>query len=152
MDQPLAYTRGKPQLTELSSVGWALCSTGLREFFLKIPSTCLPISWLVLYECTCPPHTEGAAAFDHKWHDPHAASSLFTRSCPKWLLFVSPDEKSPQREMFCQCGRGEQKNGRSTTRHQNRQVQKLFWVVEKHLNRWSVSNEEHFEGDWSLNM
>ena len=30
------------------------------------------------------------------------------------FCFVSPDENSPQREMFCQCGRREKKNGRST--------------------------------------
>ena len=34
-------------------------------------------------------------------------------------LFVFPDEKSPQREVFCQCERSETKNGRSTKRHQN---------------------------------
>ena len=35
------------------------------------------------------------------------------------FFFVSPDEKSSQREIFCQCGRSETKKGRSTKRHQN---------------------------------
>ena len=32
---------------------------------------------------------------------------------------VSWDEKSPQRETFCQCARAETKNGRSTKIHHN---------------------------------
>ena len=46
---------------------------------------------------------------------------------PQATFFVSLDKRSPQREMFCQCGRGETKNGRSRKRHQNWWVQKLFW-------------------------
>ena len=42
-----------------------------------------------------------------------------------------PNEKSPWKEMFCRCGRGETKNGRSTKSHQNRWLQKMFWAVEK---------------------
>ena len=49
---------------------------------------------------------------------------------PPATFFVSPDESSPQREVFCPWGRGETKNSRSTKRHQN-WVQKLFWAVEK---------------------
>ena len=37
-------------------------------------------------------------------HTPH--SSDFT---PSDSFFVSPDEKSPQREKFCQCGKSEKK-------------------------------------------
>ena len=33
------------------------------------------------------------------------------------FFFVSPDEKSPQSEMFCQCGRDGTKNSRSIKRH-----------------------------------
>ena len=54
--------------------------------------------------------------------------------------------KSPQRETFCQCERGETKNSRSTKRHQNRWVQKLFWAVGKHLDRCIASNGDYFEG------
>ena len=50
---------------------------------------------------------------------------------PTDFFFVFPGEKSPQREMFCQCGKGQIKSGRSTKTHQNRQVQKLFLAVGK---------------------
>ena len=57
----------------------------------------------------------------------HAPSYLFTWSAPRVMFSLFPQlKKSPHWEMFCQCGRGETKNGRSTKRHQSRQVQKLF--------------------------
>ena len=54
---------------------------------------------------------------------------------PSDFFFVSPDEKSPQRETFCWCGGGETKNaealkGVKIEFKQNR-VKKLFWAVEK---------------------
>ena len=103
---------------------------------------------MMIYEPTCPHHAECTAVFDQKQHDPHVPHSLFTESYSKGhFIFVSPDEKSPQREMFCQCERGETKNDRSTKRHQNQGVQKLFGAVEKHLNRCTASKGEFFEGD-----
>ena len=64
----------------------------------------------------------------HPPYSPNLApSNLF------FLLFVSPDEKSPQREIFCWSEKGETKSGRSTKRHQNWQVQKLFWAVGKNI-------------------
>ena len=96
------------------------------DIFLKTLSTRLPISWWVIDERTCPQCTECSVIFDTKWHDPHALPSLFIWSHPEWLLFCFLEEKSPQMQMFCQCGRGETKNGRSTKRHQNWCVQKLF--------------------------
>ena len=50
---------------------------------------------------------------------------------PKQPFFVFLNEKSPQRGTFCPHGGSETKNGRSSKRHQNRWVQKLFWAVEK---------------------
>ena len=71
---------------------------------------------------------ECSAVFDQKDHNPGAPPFLFTQLCPteQFFLFVSTDEKRPQSETFCQCGRSETKNGRSTKRHQSSQVQKLF--------------------------
>ena len=46
-------------------------------------------------------------------------------------IFVSLDEKSPSKETFCRCGRGETKNDRSSKRRQNRRGQKLFRAVGK---------------------
>ena len=60
-------------------------------------------------------------------------------------FFVSPDEKSPQMETFCQCGRSETKNSRSTKRHQNRGVQKLL-SSGKNVSI-GISNGEYFEGN-----
>ena len=103
----------------------------------------LPISWWVIYGCTCSHRTECSPVFNWKRHDPRVPPSLFTWSHPKPLFFVFPQMKNPQRETFCQCGRGETKNSRSTQRHQNKQVQKLFWAVEKtswyvHCIKWRV--------------
>ena len=61
-------------------------------------------------------------------HPPH--SPLLT---PNNTFFVLSDVKSPQREMLCQCGRGETKNSRSTKRHQNWWVQNCFEQWEKVL-------------------
>ena len=64
--------------------------------------------------------------------DPGAPPSLFTQSHPNWLFLLWFSwMKSPHRETFCQCGRGETKNSRSTKSHLNQQVQKLFWAMEK---------------------
>ena len=40
--------------------------------------------------------------------------------------FVSPDEQSPQREMFCRCGRGETQSCRSTKKASKSVSPKLF--------------------------
>ena len=48
-----------------------------------------------------------------------------------FYLFVFPGEKSPQRETFCWCGRGETKKGRSSKRHKN-------WWVQKLLSTWKI--------------
>ena len=72
---------------------------------------------------------------------------------PQVTCFLFPQMKKVLKgKYFCWCGRGETKNSRSTKRHQNQQVQKLFWAVGKSLNRCIASNGEYFEGDWSLNM
>ena len=88
------------------------------------------------------------SSFWQKQHDlmPHPPHS--PDLTPSNFSFVSPDEKSPQRETFCPCGRGEtKKKGRSTKRIKIDYF-KNFWVVEKHL----AANGKYVEGDWSLNM
>ena len=64
-------------------------------------------------------------------------------------FFVSPDEKSPQREMFCQCRRSKTKNNGSKNMA-SKSRSKLFWAVKKYLDRCIVSNGESFEDDWSF--
>ena len=97
-------------------------------------STCLPIAWWVIYEHTCPHCTECSAVFEQNQHDPVPHPPYSPSLAPSnFCLFVCvPWWESPQGEVFCQCGRGETKNGRITKRHQNwLLVQKLFWAVGK---------------------
>ena len=54
--------------------------------------------------------------------------------CP--TLFIHPvltQAMFLQRETFWRCGRGKTKNSRNTKRHQNWQVQTLFWAVKNVL-------------------
>ena len=92
-------------------------------------STCLPISWWAIYERTCLHHTGCSAIFDQKRHDLHPPPTLFTWCYPEWLFFVSLDENRLERVTVGRCGRAETKNSRSTKRHQNWRVQKLFWAA-----------------------
>ena len=120
------------------------------EWIVFEDSMYLRISWWVIYKQTwlhCP---ECSAVFDQK----HVAP------CPTLPIhLISPQEtffpgwkKSSQREMFCQCGRRETKNGISIKRHQNWWIQNCFVQWKKNLDRCIASNGEYFEGDWSLNM
>ena len=81
------------------------------EFFWRFFQHVCPFhdGWFTSAPAYIPHCTECSADFDQKWHDPHAPPSLFTWSCPKWLFFVSLDEKCSQRETFCQYGRSEKK-------------------------------------------
>ena len=105
---------------------------GFSEFFWR------------LFQCICPCHdgwfrsacahtTLSVQQFLTKnGMIPMPPLSIFSQSCPKrHLLFPQIKKKSPQREMFCQYGKGETKNSRSTKTHQNRWVWKLFWAVGK---------------------
>ena len=76
-------------------------------FFFWRLSVCLPVSWWVIYECTCAHYTECSAIFDLNGMTP---MPLPPYSCDLTLsnfLFVSLDEKIPPRDAFCWCGRGE---------------------------------------------
>ena len=111
---------------------WHCCERlclALVNFFLKA-------------QCVCPFHDGWFTSlhahilwvFGSFWPKPvwlpNVLPSLHTWSHPKLLFFVSLDEKCPQRETFCWYGRCNI-NDRSTKRHQNWQVQKLIWSVEK---------------------
>ena len=54
---------------------WRCCERlhSASVHFFKALSTCLLISWWVIYQCTCP---ECSAVFDEKQRDPHAPPSL----------------------------------------------------------------------------
>ena len=68
---------------------------------------------------------------------------------PSDLFLVSPDAKSPEKETFYQCARGEtnKQNSRSTKRHQNQPFKNCSKQWEKHVDGCIASNGEHFEGD-----
>ena len=122
-------------------------------FFLKTLSVHLPISWWVIYKCTCPHHAYYSAVFDQNRHDPHVPPSLFTQSYPKWLFVCFPGlKKYSKGYILPMWKRWNKKNGRSTKRHQKQRVQKLFWAVEKSLDRCIESNGEYLEDAWCLNM
>ena len=117
-------------------------------------STPLPISWWVIYECTCPHRTEYSAVFGPKRHDSYAPPSLFTQSSSDRLFVcLFPQMKqSLKGKHVADVEEVKQKNGKSTKRHQNRQVQRLFWVVGKRLDLCIVLNGEYPEGGWRLNI
>ena len=139
--------KGDLEKPKISSGQWAPCSTGSPARGMFQEPICISVLaggvvrgsvWLqcIFFENSfsvlahfmmgdlCTHLTEYSAIFDQKNgvtpmpHPPYLTQSTF--------FVVSPDEKSPQKEMFCQCRRDETKNSRNTKRHQNRQVQKLF--------------------------
>ena len=94
-------------------------------------------------KCTCPHWSECSGVLTKNCMIP-VPTSLFTGPCPEQLYFGSPDEKRVLKgKHFAHVEEVKQKNGRSTKRHQNWQVQKLFWAVEKpfpqvYCIRWRV--------------
>ena len=83
--------------------------------FLKTLSVRLPVSWWVIYKCTCPHSTECSAVFD---------LPVYLVS-PRVTFFVSGDEKVLKGKRFADVKEVKQKNGRSTKRYPNWLVQKL---------------------------
>ena len=118
-----------------------MCSASVN-FFLKTLSMCLPIEWWVISECTCPHYVDCSAVFDQKPHDPSAPPSLFTWSSPEWRFFVSLDKKSPQREMFWHCGRGETKAIEALKGIKINKFKNCLEQWKKCLNRCTASNGE----------
>ena len=148
---PLKPTRGGPLVVQASPARWVfwkpICSSAPAGvvvrgcawlqwiFFLKARSTCLPISWWVIYES--PAHIAlSAQGFWPKTAWPLCPTlPIYLISSPG-TFFCFPNEKSPQRERFCWCGRGETKDARSTKRHQYWQVQTVLSSGKKRLNSY----------------
>ena len=148
--------RGHPKTLKLSSAGQVPCTTGFLHSGVlgsyldqcaswwcceRLHSASVNFCWRLhavahfmvgdLWVHLPTLHWVFSSIWQKNWHDPHAPPSLFTWSHPRATFFVSLDEKSPQKDMFWRGGRGEIKSGKSTKRHQNWQVQKLFWAVER---------------------
>ena len=111
-----------------------------------------------LFQCFCPFHdgwfrstrAECPAVFDQSrtpvYNPPHS-HDLAQRDS-----FVSLDKKKSSKGNVLPVWKRWNKKGRSTKRHQNKQVQKLFKAVEKSLRKYIASNVECFDGDGNLNM
>ena len=160
--------------TELSSRGRAPCSAG---FFSQVSALgthlwqCVSRWWcerlclasvnfffedcfnlfahfiMVIYEHICSHCTQCSAFFDQKWLGPHAPPSLFTRSVTFIFLFVSPDERCPQRKCFADVEEVKQKMAEPLKGVKIDEFKNCFEQWETHLNRCIASNRKHFEGD-----
>ena len=86
----------------------------LQCVFSNTLSVHSPVSRQVIYKLTCQHLFEYAAGFDPKRNEPHALSSLYTRSGPKetFCLFVFLDERTKRssKKMFSRWGRSKTKN------------------------------------------
>ena len=107
----------------------------------------LHISWWVIYEYTFPHHTECSALLDQKMAWPLCSILPIYPILSQVNFFCFPTENSPQREKFCPCRRSETKNSRSTKRHPDQQVEKLFWAVEKNI---SMGVLHQMESTWKV--
>ena len=118
---------------------------GLSEFYLKTLSMCLSILWWVICKNTTLHWMFSRFWPKTTWHPlpiPH----------PFYLLDLAPGDifvclflrmkKSPQREMFCWCGRGKTKNGRSTKGIKINEFKNCFEQWKKRLNKRITSNGE----------
>ena len=94
-------------------------------------------------QCASAQSLECETIFNQKQHDPASPPAIFTRSRSVRLLFVPPNEKSPQRKTFCGRGRGEEKNDGGIKRHHFARVSGLLRKVENtfrpvHCIKWTV--------------
>ena len=144
--------RGDPEKTELSSRVGVPCSIGFPHYMSVLGTQLYQCtSWccerlslasvnfsedsfnafahFMIYECTCSHHAEHSAVLDPKWHDPHAPPSVLIWSCPE-QHFCFPRWKVLKGRCFANADEVKQKV-RSTKRHQNWGIRKLFWTVEK---------------------
>ena len=121
---------------------------GLWNVFEDSSNT-LPISWWVIYEHTCPHHTECSAVFDQKQHDPSAPPSPFTWSpClppPATSLFFcfSGWKKVLKGKCFVDVEEVKQKMAEALKSIKIDEFRNCF--VQVHL------EYRCFEGNWSLN-
>ena len=171
--QMCVYIRGGSKKTpELSSGGWAPCSTGFPplgegsrnpsvsqqltllweapfsfgEFFLKTLWPCLPISWWVIYKRTCPHCTECSAVFDQKWHDPDALPSPFTRLHPERLFVFPWMKKALKGKHFANVEEVKQKMAEALEGIKINELKNRSEQWEKHLDRCIASNGGFLQG------
>ena len=148
---------------QMSVLGTCLyqCTTGvvvrgciqLQWIFWNTVSIHLSISWWVIYERTCPHHTECSAVFDQKQHDPHAHPSYSPNFAPRDFFCLFPLMKKPSKGNVLQMLK--KRNKKMTKALKGIKINEFKNCFEewgKRLARCIASNGEYFEGDWSLNM
>ena len=131
---------------------WCCCERlaafGFSDFFLKTLSTCLPISWWVIYEHTCPHCAECSAVFYQKQNDPCASPSLFIQFHLQGLIFLFPWIKNVLKgKRFAGIEGVETKTAGALRGIKIHEFKKYFEQWDKCLDRQSVSNREYFEGE-----
>ena len=114
---------------------------GFGEFFWRLFSTPLLISWWVVYKSTCLHQAECSAVFEQKQHDPCASLSLFTKFCPEWH-FLSPDENVLKGKHFANVEEKKQKTAEALKSMKINKFKKCFELWKKHLDRCIACNGE----------
>ena len=121
------------------------CCERLHWVSVNLFVTGLPITWWVNYEHTCSHGAECSARFDKKTPG-SLCPTLPVHPILSWVtFFLFPWMKtSPQREKgFAHVEEVEKKPPKPKTAEAlNREVQKVFWAVEKCLHRCTASNGE----------
>ena len=103
--------------------------------------------WWVIYEHTCPHCAECSAVFDQKQHDPHAHPLCSPDLTPSDFFWFPQMKKVLKGKRFTYLEEVKQENGRNTKKHQNQQLQKLFWVVEK-TSQWVYCIKRRVPWGW----
>ena len=122
---PELFLEGGPLVVQSSPARWVFCVLGTHlyqctswlccerlhsasgNFFLR--QHFCPFHHGVIYHRTCPHPTECSAVFDKKTARPPCPTPSIHLLSPWATCFCFPGWKSPQRETFCKCGRGETK-------------------------------------------
>ena len=111
-----------------------LCSVSVNFFE---DSTHLPLSWWVIYECSCHTMLRVQQSLTKYGMTPKMALPPPIHLISPWatgFFFVFPMKKV-LKGTFADVEEVKPKNDRSTKRYQNQHVHKLFWAVEE-TSRW----------------
>ena len=128
-----------------------------------VKTGCVRLQWTVLKTQHIRPSHEGrftsaptrlhcaehSAVCDQKAAWPQCPTFRIHPISPSATFLVSLDEKCPQRETFCWCGRDETKKRQTHLKGVKiNEFKNCFEQWRKRLDRYIVLNGEYFEGDW----
>ena len=111
-----------------------------------------PISWWVVFECTCPHRSECSAVFDNKtaWPLPWPAPFIYPIS--HWVTFLCLFpwvKKGLKRKPFADAVEVKQKMAEALEGIKIDEFKNCFEQWKQRLHRCITSNGEYFEGDWT---